>query len=356
MKRFLFLICPILFVACASHEGMVTTTYKDSCKITTVQLKGAAYSTPIRMKNNTVVLGTHRRSIYFLTSNDSLSSGNMIKKVYRTKFWVHATPAIVYDSLVSIGSYDGNMYFFNEDGELQKTIRPGGRIYTNSVQLDSLWMVFATGVKGLWFYNMNADTLFLSRIKHLTHGSPTVLGNALICIGSNDKRMYFFDNLGNLLSTFQTDGWIMHSKAMPQSDSVIVFGSYDKNIYSVSTTGKMQWRFDTEGRIHASPQQFANGNIICGSFDKNIYVVDHNGLKIAEIPTGKRVVSSAGIINNGEYAVVGSYDKYLYVIRSNGELVKKIFIGGKIFSSPIILDDGTIFCATTNGKAVFVEY
>ena len=55
-------------------------------------------------------------------------------------------------------------------------------------------------------------------------------------------------------------------------------------------------------------------------------------------------------------AVVGSYDKYLYVVRSNGELIRKIFIGGKIFSSPIILDDGTIFCATTNGKAVFVEY
>ncbi|MBR5434474.1 MAG: hypothetical protein IK117_08550 [Bacteroidales bacterium] len=364
MNRFLFIVCPFLFLACASHEGLVSLSSNDDYEIRTIQLKGAVYSTPIKMKNNTVVVGTHRRSIYFLTTNDTIQTEHRKKlpvhtdetilSVYRTKFWVHATPAIVYDSLVSIGSYDGNMYFFNEKGELQKTIRPGGRIFTNCAQLDSLWMVFATGVKGLWFYNMNADTLFLSRIKRLTHGSPTVLGNALICIGSNDKRMYFFDNLGNMISSFKTGGWIMHSKALPQSDSVVVFGSYDKHLYSVTTSGEMNWKFDTQGKIHASPQQFANGNIICGSFDKNIYIIGKDGRKISEIPTAKRVVSSAAVFK-GKYAVVGSYDKYLYVIDSEGNLVKKIYVDGKVFSSPIILDDGTIFCATTNGKAVFID-
>lgn len=360
MKRFFLFIVPLLLTACAaSHEGLISVGHGVNTQIMTVQLKGAAYSTPVT-KNNAVVIGTHRRSVYFLSKDgvvvneDGTVQGSAIKNVYRTKFWVHATPAIVYDSLISIGSYDGNMYFFNTDGDLKKTIRPGGRIFTNCEQLDSLWMVFATGVKGLWFYNMPADTMFLSHIKRLTHGSPTVLGNALVCIGSNDKRMYFFDNLGNLISSFKTKGWIMHSKALPQSDSVVVFGSYDKHLYSVTTSGDLKWKFDTKGKIHASPQQFTNGNIICGSFDNNIYVLNPNGKKIAEIPTNKRVVSSAAVIH-GDYAYVGSYDKYLYVVKSDGTLLDKIYVGGKIFSSPVVLDDGTVFCATTDGKAVFIS-
>ncbi|MCQ2960316.1 MAG: PQQ-binding-like beta-propeller repeat protein [Bacteroidales bacterium] len=348
MKRLFFILFSLCLFACTSQEGLVSVSQQGNLKVTSIQLKGAAYSTPVKTANNTVVLGTHKRSVYFLTEDS-------IKQQYKTNFWVHATPAIVYDSLISIGSYDGNMYFFNEDGELQKTLRPGGRIFTNSVQLDSLWMVFATGFKGLWYYNMNADSLFFLQIKKLTHGSPTVFGNNLVCVGSNDKKMYIFDKVGNLMSTFKTDGWIMHSKALPQSDSVIVFGSYDNSLYSISTSGSLKWRFQTNGKIHGSPQQFDNGNIICGSFDKHIYVLNGTGQKISEIQTGKRVVSSAAIVN-GKYAVIGSYDKCLYLIDSNGELLEKIDIGGKIFSSPIVVDSNTIFCATTNGKAVYITY
>ena len=114
------------------------------------------------------------------------------------------------------------------------------------------------------------------------------------------------------------------------------------------------WKFSTDGHIHASPQQFANGNIVCGSFDKHIYVLSEKGEQIAAIPTEKRVVSSAAIFD--DYAVVGSYDKYLYVINSIGQVIEKIYVGGKIFSSPIILDDGTIFCATTKGEALFLRF
>lgn len=349
MKQFFLFISAILFlcVSCATQEGAVSVSKIDKYEITSIQLRGAVYSTPVKTTDNMVVLGTHKKSIYFLT-HDS------IKNVFRTKLWVHATPEIVYDSLIAIGSYDGNMYFFNKKGNLIKKIHPGGRIFTNSVQLDSLWIAFATGIKGLWFYNIVNDSLFSSKVKRLTHGSPTALGNKLVCVGSNDKKMYFFDNVGTLLSTFKTQGWIMHSQALAQSDTTIVFGSYDKKIYSISSTGRLKWAFDTKGKIHASPREFDNGNIICGSFDNNIYIVDSAGHKISEIKTDKAVVSSAAIIN-GKYAAVGSYDKHLYLLNSQGEIVDKIFVGGKIFSSPIVIDDQTIFCATTNGKAIFIK-
>lgn len=341
---FVTLFC---FTSCATNEGMVTKSTTDDYEITTIQIRGAAFSTPIKTKDNVVVLGTHKRSIYFLTPDS-------IKNAFRTKLWVHATPAIVYDSLIAIGSYDGNLYFFNQEGVLQDKLRKCGRIYTNPVQVNSDWISFATGFRGLWLYNKNTDSLHLSKLKKLTHGSPTMLNNGEICIGSNDGIMYFFDKQGNIQNKFKTNGWIMHSKPYPLSDSTIVFGSYDHHLYAITATGHELWEFPTQGKIHASPQQFADGNIICGSFDGNIYIVDNNGKQVGVVKTDRDVISSAAIYNDTN-AVVGSFDKFLYFIDSKGNLQQKIFLDGEIFSSPIVLDDGTIFCATTNGKAVFIK-
>jgi outer membrane protein assembly factor BamB len=362
MRNIWFFVSLWLFASCATHEGAISYRSDDHYNITSIQLKGAVYSTPVKITDNTLVVGTHRKSIYFLTTNDTVQTEHRknlpvhtdetILNVYRAKAWIHATPEIVFDSLVSIGSYDGNMYFFKPDGELYMKKRLGGRIYTNPVQLNPDWIAFGLG-KGLKYYNMQIDSVLFVRIKHLTHGSPTALNDGLLCIGGNDKTMHFFDKNGKEVSQFKTDGWIMHSKAMVQNDSVVVFGSYDKNLYSVTSSGKLMWKFSTDGRIHASPQQFSNGNIICGSFDKNIYLLSPQGEQVAVIPTGKRVVSSAAIYD--DYAVIGSYDKNLYIINSSGQVVDKIYMEGKMFSSPIILDDGTIFCATTNGKAIFIK-
>ncbi len=375
MRKFLFILSLLfLIVSCCSQEGLVTreaisgTTVENDlerrfdCQATTIQLKGAAYSTPITTDGHTVVIGTHKRSIYFLSHEEDSNQTDdqyqyigkdSIQTIFRTKFWVHATPSMVYDSLVAIGSYDGNLYFFDKHGELQNKIRPKGRIFTNPEQLNTNWIVFGIGYKGLRYYNKQTDSSFTAKTKKLTHGSPTVLRNGSICIGSNDKNIYFFDENGNKISTYKTNGWIMHSKALPLSDSIVVIGSYDNNLYAVSYSGNLLWKYQTDGKIHASPKQFSNGNIICGSFDKNIYVIDSSGQEIAKIPTKKRVVSSATIL--GQYAVVGSYDKNLYIISDKGTLAAKIPLGGKIFSSPIILNDNTIFCATTNGKAVFIK-
>lgn len=337
------LVYPILCVA----QGVSNISENK-----TIMIKGAAYSTPIKTDDNRVVIATHKRSIYFLQCDESTQSKPIVASQYHTKFWVHATPSIVYDSLVAIGSYDGNFYFFNQQGVLQKKIRPKGRIYTNPEQLNHDWIVFGVGYKGLRYYNLATDSIFTAKTRKLTHGSPTVLGNGAVCIGSNDKNIYFFDDEGKRISTYKTKGWIMHSKALPLSDTTIVIGSYDNNLYAVSSSGNLLWKYQTKGKIHASPKQFANGNIICGSFDKHIYVLNEFGEKIASVETGKRVVSSACIY--GDMAVVGSYDGNLYFITSQGKLVDTVQLGGKIFSSPIVMDDGTIFCATTNGKAVFV--
>ena len=61
-------------MACASHEGAMSYSEKDGYSIEEIQLRGAAYSTPIKTPDNTIVLGTHKKSIYFLTTNDTVQT------------------------------------------------------------------------------------------------------------------------------------------------------------------------------------------------------------------------------------------------------------------------------------------
>src|SRR5690606_35999951 len=185
--------------------------------------------------------------------------------------WIHATPAPIFDSLVSIGSYDGNMYVFNENGVLQTQFKPGGIIFTNTVQADSSTLVFGTNKGVVKFYNFFDETYtdFFTK-KRMTHGSPVLLSNNSIAIGSNDKFLYILNKDGLMQNKFKTNGWIMHSKPLEVANELISFGSYDKHLYTITKDAELVWKFAAKGKIHASPRLTQEGNIVFGSFDKHI--------------------------------------------------------------------------------------
>ncbi|MDR1762143.1 MAG: hypothetical protein LBR55_06810 [Bacteroidales bacterium] len=319
-----------------------------SYSVQSVPIRGAVYSSLLSTKNNNVVIGSHKRRIYFFDEHGT------IQQEFRTKLWVHATPAIVSDSLIAIGSYDGHIYFFNEQGVLKNKISPGGRIFTNLAQIDSTTVMFGTGKKKIVFYNLLTHALNFEKTNKLTHGSPVVLSNRFTCIGSNDKHLYIFNDHKELVTRYRTNDWIMHSKALELPNLSVVFGCYDKNIYNIDLQGNTLWKLETKGRIHASPRKIDDEKIVVGSFDKHIYILNCAGKLLRSIPTKKRIVSSA-VITPDKKIVIGSYDKHIYILNENGDIEQKIPAGGKIFSTPTVLSNGTIVCATTNGKVLFIR-
>ena len=61
---------------------------------------------------------------------------------------------------VIIGSYDKNMYVFDGKGELLEKFRPGGRIFSKVLELESDRVVFGSNKRGLIFYNLKDKPLY----------------------------------------------------------------------------------------------------------------------------------------------------------------------------------------------------
>ena len=100
----------LCFLSCILCISSLSIAQIPSYSIQTIPIRGAVYSSLLTTTGNNVVIGSHKSRIYFFNE-----LGEKLQE-FRTKFWVHATPSIVNDSLVALGAYDGRIYFFNEQG------------------------------------------------------------------------------------------------------------------------------------------------------------------------------------------------------------------------------------------------
>ena len=340
------IILSLLFTFYLSAEDRFENA-ANALKPIVVDIKGTFYSTPIKTSDNNIVIASHNKHLYFFDR-----AGNPVNS-YKTGGWVHATPTELADSIIGVGSYDGYFYFFDTKGNYQSKIKPGGFIFTEPVEIGD-YIAFGNNKGKVVFYDLQNDELSHLKIKRIVHGSPMVCTDSLLIIGSNSGKLHFINSNKELMHTFKTKGWIMHSKPFETFDGSIIVGSYDKHLYSLDKSGKEKWRFKTGGKIHCSPIQTPDSTIIFGSFDGYIYTLSQQGKLINKLKTGKSVVSSPAMLNDS-VAIIGSHDKYLYFIDTQGKLLGKYYAQGKIFSSPIALPCGTVFCCTTNGKLSFLS-
>ena len=342
--RYRLCICAFLYVFffCAETKSENSVVPKPIV----IDVKGTFYSSPRRTSDNHIVIASHNKQVYFFDR-----TGNLLNS-YKTNGWVHATPSELSNGAIAIGSYDRHFYFFDKDGNFQNRIKPGGFVFTNPVEIGD-YIAFGNEKGQVVFYNRENDDLSYLKIRNIVHGSPMVTSDSILIVGSNNKKVHFINADKELMHTFKTRGWIMHSKAFEKKDGSIVIGSYDKHLYSLDKAGNENWRFRTGGKIHSSPIQTPDSTIVFGSFDGYIYVLSQHGELINKVKTGKQVVSSPTMLNNS-VVIIGSHDGYLYFIDTQGNLLGKYNAQGRIFSSPIAFPCGTVFCVTRNGRMSFL--
>ena len=347
-KNIIFLIFIYLIPQTSySEEPSLLSEYIRVIK--TFKTEKAIFSSPVATWNDNVIVGSHDKNIYFFTKD-----GKLITK-FQTQGWVHASPSMLSDSSIAIGSYDGFIYFFNENGELQNKIKPGsGSLFTSIVELPNRLLVFGTNKKGIIFLNKEDSTSHIYPIRKWVHGTPNIIDNDKLVIGSNDKHLYIFDKNAKLLSKIKTNGWIMHSAPTPLNQNSFAVGSYDKNLYICNTEGNTVSSFKTKGRIHSTPLKLKDSKIVFGSFDRFIYFLKPDGTLYKKFKTRKKVVSSPICLADGTI-IVGSYDKHLYFFSPQGVLLGKYKTKGKIFATPIVLDNNTIVVCSTNGYIEFLK-
>ena len=125
---------------------------------TVVKIDGKFYSTPIVTTDGNVVIASHNKTIYLFDSKGQL------KNSFTAKGWFHATPRQLADGQIAIGCYDRHFYFLDKDGNFVSKIKPGGKIFTEPVEMDSV-IAFGTSKGRVAFYNRTTDSLYYVRVR-----------------------------------------------------------------------------------------------------------------------------------------------------------------------------------------------
>jgi outer membrane protein assembly factor BamB len=342
MRILLTILLIIVFGTSFSQKNFIPS----NGTITSIHLKGPFFSSLAKTIDNNVIVSSHNKHVYFFNQ-----TGKLIN-TFKGGGWFHSTPKLLSNSTVGLGCYDGFFYFFDNCGNLLSKIKPGGSIFTEPVE-DGNILIFGSNRGRVVFYDEMDGLITYEKVKKLVHGSPTVLSDGQIVIGSNSGILYFIDQNHKVSASFKTHGWIMHSKPVETFMGLVVFGSYDNNLYALDKKGNLKWKFKTKGNIHCSPLQTPDSTIVFGSFDGNVYFLNQQGQLINRTQTNKKIVSSPVMVNDSVVAI-GSFDNHLYFFSTKGSKLGSYDAKGKIFSTPITLSDGTIICCTMNGNLSYI--
>lgn len=235
-----------------------------------------------------------------------------------------SSPAIGYDGSVYIGSGDGYVYAFTENGELKWNVDTGQPVVS----------------------------------------SPAIGVNGTIYIGTRENGLYAISPAGFVQWTYLTGDIVDGSPAIAL-DGVIYIASQDGYLHAVNPNGSNCWKYNirqtTSGLIATSPSIGEDGTIYIGSVDGYIYAINPDGTLRWQYQTEMQVHSEVAINDEGRIyfgTANWSGDNYLYALNSDGNLLWRSparLLYGELprIPSPTVGLDGTIYIMTYDKLTAF---
>lgn len=309
-----------------------------------------------------------------------------VKWTFHTGGEVVSSPAIV-DSVVYVGSNDGNLYAIDQQTGSQKwkfsteariNSSPAvdhGTVYFNSYDGNFYALDAATG-KPRWKFSNAGERRYAATHLHgsLPAGetmpdpfdvylsSPTV-SNGAVYFGSGDGNIYALDALTGVLKWKFHTGDVVHASPAIV-DGKLYIGSWDSFFYALdAATGKELWRFKTgeDPDIHnqvgiQSSAAVANGLVYFGCRDSNLYALDAaTGQKRWVFNNKGSWVITSPVVQEGKLYFATSDTALLHILDAQtGAPVDSLQFHWPIFSSPSIAG-ATLYLAGQDGKLVAID-
>ena len=189
----------------------------------------------------------------------------------------------------------------------------------------------------------NASTISTSWTRDLGAGvwsSPAVSNNKNLYVATEEGILQAFNNRGDKLWQFCTQGSILSSPAL-LSDGRVLIGSSDGFLYAIDKNGKLSWKFHVGSDIDGSASIDERGVIYIGANNGLVYALSSQGDLIWQQDLGAMVDSSVVIAPNGSL-YIGTRKGTLFALERDGSLLWQRQVGS-ISSSPALGHDGTIY-------------
>ena len=244
---------------------------------------------------------------------------------------ITASAATGPDGTIYKGSYDGQMYALDSNGELEWAFSAGTGL---------------SPINGGAVLNHTGDTLYFGNSDGELHALNTANGSVRWSYSVPDTS---------------TDREILSAPAVGV-DGSIFFGCGNRRIYALTATGSLNWSFPTTGWINGSPVTDANGTVYFASQDGYLYAVDSIGFQLWETFVGDVFYCTPAIDAQGNIIIAGYAGSIVTgaatsfaSVSSTGELQWEYIIQGYNASSPNIAPDGSIYIGAHDGMLYKLE-
>jgi eukaryotic-like serine/threonine-protein kinase len=305
----------------------------------------------------------------------------------------YATPPVVANGLVYVGSNDGKVYALDAStGAKVWSFRTSGSFYGPAVANGVVYVASSNH----YMYALDAST-GTKLWRHKGGYSSLAVADGVVYLAAWSHRVYALDaSTGAELWRSRTGALIESCPAVSDGAVYVVIGSYPARVWALdATTGGKLWRVNTyldalsspavangvvylgaslftEGHVLAfnastgarlwdfrddygemrySSPAVANGVVYVGDDGGNVYALDAStGAKRWTFPTGTYIESSAAVANGVVY--VGATDGTVFALdASTGAKVWSYKTGGSIDSGPAVAD-GVVYMSS-NDKHVY---
>ncbi len=260
---------------------------------------------------------------------------------------IKSSPALGSDA-VYVGSRDKILYAVDFQGRELWRFETGGSIVSSPAVGQDGTIYVGSGDRNVYALRPDGSLLWQYQTRSLVNASPVIGRDGSIYIGGMDKYFYALTREGDLQWRIMT-GFGLETDPAVGSDGTIYFGSADRHLYAVSPEGKVLWKFLTDNEIYASPAIGVDGTIYIGSDDYSLYAVNPDGTRRWKYDGGGAFIGTPLIGESGTI-YSGNDDAHLYALNSDGTLKWKLKMGGPLYSSAALGSSGRIVIGSMDGR------
>jgi outer membrane protein assembly factor BamB len=198
---------------------------------------GAIYASPLIMADGTVVVGSLDSYVYFLNPDATE------KARFKTGDWILSSPAMQSDGTIVVASADQKMYFINPDATLKTTVSTASIGVSAPLVLPDDGVVYGSSDHSIYFLNADGS----ARARFETGGQvlsqPALLADGTVAAGSDDGHLYFLNPAtGQPGAAIELGGGRL-TTALPLPDGGVVIGA-GKTEYFLNSQHEVRATFD----------------------------------------------------------------------------------------------------------------
>ncbi len=220
-------------------------------------------------------------------------------------------------------------------------------------------------------------------------GSPSVLPNGNIIVGTTGGSIYIFDKnlkevrvesgFGKMFSAF---GWLDQNTLMIGSEGNLTFYNYKTTKFSRVEGANVEWstpiglqdgiavvgtkrgigiykngalqNIGLGATCNSSPAVMADDTIVLGCENGKLFFLSPTGEVLNVFSAGKTFFSSPLVMPNGEI-IIGNTDGYVYFLSPDGKQIATSSKYAGIQSTASLLNDSTVVIGSDEGYVLYLD-